>query len=71
MDAVAVGSDAGTLAVLCWNPESQRFEQATGVKFEKPGCLRSVPGQWVAADSNGRVVVIGTSHYHESFECVD
>lgn len=59
-DCLAVTSDAGTLTVLAWSSEARRFEPAFGVRFGKSGCLRTVPGQFLAVDGNGRSAIVGT-----------
>ncbi len=58
---VAVGSDAGTLALLSWNTSSQRFEQAFGIRFDRGVSVQDTPGQLIAADPAGRAVLIGAA----------
>ena len=56
-DGVAVGSDAGTVALLRWTGAG--FVPEVGIAFDAPGCLRTVPGQFVAGHPSGAALIAG------------
>ncbi|KAJ2715833.1 pre-mRNA-splicing factor rse1 [Coemansia spiralis] len=57
-DYVAVGSDAGALAVLEYDVRARRFVAVQYHEFGRTGLRRQQPGQYVAADPKGRAVMV-------------
>lgn len=56
-----VGSDAGRIVILEYNPQKVCFERVHQETFGKTGCRRIVPGQHLAVDPKGRAILIGSS----------
>uniref|UniRef100_A0A914WK62 Splicing factor 3b subunit 3 n=1 Tax=Plectus sambesii TaxID=2011161 RepID=A0A914WK62_9BILA len=60
-DYIVVGSDAGRIVVLEYNPTKNCFERVHQETFGKTGCRRVIPGQYLAVDPKGRAILIGAS----------
>ncbi|CAJ0575385.1 unnamed protein product, partial [Mesorhabditis spiculigera] len=58
-DYVAVGSDAGRIAILEYKTDKGMFERVHLETYGKTGCRRVIPGQYLAADPRGRAIMIG------------
>uniref|UniRef100_A0A0M3HRW1 Splicing factor 3B subunit 3 n=1 Tax=Ascaris lumbricoides TaxID=6252 RepID=A0A0M3HRW1_ASCLU len=58
-DYIVVGSDAGRIVILEYNPQKVCFERVHQETFGKTGCRRIVPGQHLAVDPKGRAILIG------------
>lgn len=58
-DYIIVGSDSGRIVILEYIPAKNVFDKVHQETFGKSGCRRIVPGQYLAADPRGRVVMIG------------
>ena len=59
VDHVVVASDSGRITVLKFNAETSSFEKVHQETYGKTGCRRVTPGQFLAADPNGRALMIG------------
>ena len=59
VDYCMVGSDSGRIVVLKWDTKEGTWDKVHQETFGKTGCRRIVPGQFLAADPNGRAVCIG------------
>eukprot|EP01087_Luapelamoeba_hula_P013056 TRINITY_DN3708_c0_g1_i1.p1 TRINITY_DN3708_c0_g1~~TRINITY_DN3708_c0_g1_i1.p1 ORF type:complete len:1235 (+),score=206.04 TRINITY_DN3708_c0_g1_i1:98-3802(+) len=57
-DYIVVGSDSGRIVVLQYNDEKNTFDKVHVETFGRSGCRRIVPGQYLAADPNGRAIMI-------------
>lgn len=60
-DYIVVGSDAGRIVVLEYNPQKTAFERVHQETYGKTGCRRIVPGHYLAVDPKGRAVMIGAT----------
>ncbi|TPX37863.1 hypothetical protein SeLEV6574_g07842 [Synchytrium endobioticum] len=60
-DYLIVGSDAGRIVILEYNPAKNQFEKVHQETYGKSGVRRIVPGQYLAADPKGRAVMIGAA----------
>lgn len=58
-DYLVIGSDSGRIVILKYNPIAKQFQKLHQETFGKTGCRRIVPGEYLAADPKGRVIVIG------------
>lgn len=58
-DYIVVGSDAGRIVILEYNPQKVCFDRVHQETFGKTGCRRIVPGQYLAVDPKGRAILIG------------
>ena len=58
-DFLVVGSDAGRLVILEYDKKKERFVKVIQETYGKTGCRRIVPGEYLAADPKGRVLLIG------------
>ncbi|VDK56295.1 unnamed protein product [Anisakis simplex] len=58
-DYIVIGSDAGRIVILEYNPQKVCFERVHQETFGKTGCRRIVPGQHLAVDPKGRAILIG------------
>lgn len=54
-----MGSDSGRLVILEFDNKKQRFVKVVQETYGKTGCRRIVPGEYLAADPKGRVLLIG------------
>ncbi len=57
-DYLAVGSDSGKVTVLEYNVEKNSLDLVHSETYGKTGCRRAVPGAYVAADPQGRALMI-------------
>ncbi len=57
-DYLAVGSDSGKVTVLEFNVEKNSLDLVHSETYGKTGCRRAVPGAYVAADPQGRALMI-------------
>ncbi|KAI8905226.1 CPSF A subunit region-domain-containing protein [Gorgonomyces haynaldii] len=57
-DYIVVGSDAGRIVILKYDPKTRTLEKIHQETFGKTGARRIVPGQYLAADPHGRAVMI-------------
>lgn len=58
-DFLVVGSDAGRLVILEYDKKKERFVKVIQETYGKTGCRRIVPGEYLAADPKGRVLLVG------------
>ncbi|KAF0975772.1 hypothetical protein FDP41_005099 [Naegleria fowleri] len=58
-DYIAIGSDSGSIVILEFNANLNKFVQVHVETYGKTGCRRIVPGQYLAADPQGRALMIG------------
>jgi splicing factor 3B subunit 3 len=66
-DYIVVGSDSGKLVILEFEPVQQMssgsiggtFKQVKSETYGKTGCRRAIPGQYLAADPQGRAIMVG------------
>jgi splicing factor 3B subunit 3 len=56
---LVIGSDSGRIVVLEFDQNLKRFVKVHQETYGKTGCRRIVPGEYLAADPNGRVILIG------------
>jgi splicing factor 3B subunit 3 len=54
-----VGSDSGRIVILEYDEKAQCFVKVIQETYGKTGCRRIVPGEYLAADPKGRVLLIG------------
>jgi hypothetical protein len=59
-DYLAIASDSGRIVIVEFSAEKNMFVKVHQETFNKSGCRRLVPGQYLAADPKGRAVLIGT-----------
>ncbi|RKO98073.1 hypothetical protein CXG81DRAFT_15495 [Caulochytrium protostelioides] len=59
-DHLVLGTDAGRLIVLSYDPKRQAFTKVCQETFGKTGCRRIVPGQYVACDPRGRALMVAS-----------
>ncbi len=59
VDTVVLGSSSGMLSLLAWNRRDASFASTLSPSLGRSGCLRDVPGQYIAADPRGRCVFAG------------
>ncbi|RKP38629.1 CPSF A subunit region-domain-containing protein [Dimargaris cristalligena] len=64
-DYIIVGSDSGRLVILEYNPGANRFDRVIMETFGKTGIRRTVPGQYLAADPRGRVLMVAAPEKHK------
>ena len=57
-DFLVLGADAGRVVVLEFDPRRNAFVQVHAPAYGKAGCRRAVPGQYVAADPQGRALML-------------
>ncbi|KAK2952568.1 putative Spliceosome-associated protein 130 A [Blattamonas nauphoetae] len=57
-DYIAVTSDSGTFSVLLYDDSKKKLVQIQNHTFGKTGCRRTVPGQYLAVDPQGRAAMI-------------
>ena len=60
-DYLVVGSDSGKISILEFDTTINDWKVVHCEVFGKSGCRRIVPGQYLAADPNGRAIMIGES----------
>jgi Mono-functional DNA-alkylating methyl methanesulfonate N-term len=58
IDYVVLGTDSGQYIVLEY--KDGRFVKVIQEPYGKTGCSRAIPGQYLAADSQGRAVMLGS-----------
>jgi len=58
-DYIAIGSDSGKITIMEFSIETSELKSVHSETFGKTGCRRIVPGQYLAADPNGRALMIG------------
>ena len=58
-DFLVVGSDAGRLVILEYDKKKEKFVKIIQETYGKTGCRRIVPGEYLAADPKGRVLLVG------------
>ena len=58
-DFAILGTDSGRIVILEYNQELNVFVKLQQETFGKSGIRRWIPGQYLAADPNGRAVMIG------------
>lgn len=58
-DYLVVTSDSGCLAVLSADATSGVFRQVHCEAFDRSGCRRVVPGEWLACEPRGRACMTG------------
>lgn len=58
-DFLVVGSDSGRIVILEYDAQKQVFVKIIQETYGKTGCRRIVPGEYLAADPKGRVLLIG------------
>ncbi len=56
---MVLGSSSGMLSLLTWNRRDASFASTLSPSLGRSGCLRDVPGQYIAADPRGRCVFAG------------
>jgi splicing factor 3B subunit 3 len=59
LDYIVLGTDAGRIVIIEYNPVKNIFEKIHQETYGKSGCRRIVPGQYLAVDPKGRAVMIG------------
>ncbi|KAJ1914699.1 pre-mRNA-splicing factor rse1 [Mycoemilia scoparia] len=57
-DHLIIGTDAGTITVLDYNVQTNRFEVSQQQEFGRTGLRRFIPGQYLATDPKGRSAMI-------------
>ncbi|CAM9666346.1 unnamed protein product [Ascophyllum nodosum] len=57
-DYCVVGTDAGKITILEYLPDTSELKAVHVETFGKTGCRRIVPGQYLAADPQGRAIMI-------------
>ncbi|CAM9248608.1 unnamed protein product, partial [Choristocarpus tenellus] len=57
-DYCVVGSDSGKVTILEYLPDTNKLNVVHVETFGKTGCRRIVPGQYLAADPQGRAIMI-------------
>lgn len=57
-DYIVIGSDSGKLVVLAYNEQTHHLDVIVSESVGKPGCRRTVPGQYVATDPKGKSIMI-------------
>ncbi len=57
-DYLAVGSDSGKITILEYNVEKNSLDLVHSETYGKTGCRRAVPGAYVAADPQGRALMV-------------
>ena len=60
-DFLVVGSDSGRIVILEYDEKSKSFLKVIQETYGKTGCRRIVPGEYLAADPKGRVLLIGAT----------
>ena len=58
-DFLVIGSDSGRIVILEYDQVKKRFVKIHQETYGKTGCRRIVPGEYLAADPKGRVLLIG------------
>ena len=58
-DYIVVGSDSGRIVILEYSEEKKCFQKVIQETYGKSGCRRIVPGEYLAADPKGRVLLVG------------
>lgn len=58
-DFLVIGSDSGRIVILEFDLAKMRFVKIHQETYGKTGCRRIVPGEYLAADPKGRVILIG------------
>ena len=58
-DFLVVGSDSGRIVILEYDQQKKMFVKIIQETYGKTGCRRIVPGEYLAADPKGRVILIG------------
>jgi splicing factor 3B subunit 3 len=58
-DFIVVGSDSGRIVILDFDEARGKFVKIIQETFGKTGCRRIVPGEYMAADPKGRVIMVG------------
>ena len=58
-DFLVIGSDSGRIVILDYDKTKGEFVKIIQETFGKTGCRRIVPGEYLAADPKGRVLMIG------------
>ena len=58
-DYIAIGSDSGSIVILDYNSNLNKFVQVHQETYGKTGCRRIVPGQYLAVDPKGRALMVG------------
>lgn len=58
-DFLVIGSDSGRIVILEFDQQKKRFVKIHQETYGKTGCRRIVPGEYLAADPKGRVILIG------------
>ncbi|XP_047324313.1 spliceosome-associated protein 130 A-like [Impatiens glandulifera] len=58
-DYIIIGSDSGRMVILEYNKEDNVFHKIQQQILGRTGCLRTVPGQYLAIEPYGRAVMIG------------
>ena len=56
---MVIGSDSGRIVILEYDQVKKRFVKIHQETYGKTGCRRIVPGEYLAADPKGRVLLIG------------
>ena len=66
-DAIAMTNDSGNITLLVVQGDGGgelRLKQVCCLPFDKSGCRRGVPGQYLAADPQGRAILVGAVEKH-------
>lgn len=58
-DFLVIGSDSGRIVILDYDKNTNKFVKIHQETYGKTGCRRIVPGEYLAADPKGRVILIG------------
>jgi len=60
LDYIILATDSGRIAILEYNPQTNKFVRVHLETFGKSGVRRVVPGQYLAADPKGRACLIAS-----------
>lgn len=58
-DLLVVGTDAGRLILLEWSPGTSEWRTRVRETYGRSGVRRTIPGQYLACDPQGRALMIG------------
>lgn len=57
-DYLVLGTDAGQLAILSYDPGREQWEKVHQETFGRSGVRRTVPGEYVVSDPKGRAIMV-------------